>query len=123
MASDLLAATETRVAALGPDPTVDTIRHAARKCAGFSESLAPAVGNLQKFLMDNVYAAGENARRNEESQRIIADLFARYIDDPSLLPDRYRTRVDAQGLHCVVCDYIAGMTDRYCKAQHADICP
>ncbi|MDP6543161.1 MAG: deoxyguanosinetriphosphate triphosphohydrolase [Phycisphaerae bacterium] len=122
MASDLLAATTERLEALEPNPTPDTIRRTGRKCAGFSNSLGGAVRCLQKFLMDNVYTAGENSRRNEESQRIITDLFERYIADPSLLPERYRKRIDTQGLHRVVCDYIAGMTDRYCKAQHAEIC-
>jgi len=122
MASDLLEATATRIEALGAEPTPNTVRHAERKCAGFSDSLAQAVRSLQKFLLDNVYEAGDNLRHNEESQQIITDLFTRYIADPSLLPERYLKRVDAQGLHLVVCDYIAGMTDRYCKARHAEIC-
>jgi len=122
MASDLLSATVDRIEALGPGPTPDTIRHAERKCAGFSEPLAPSISTLQKFLLHNVYTAGENARRNAASQQIIADLFARYLADESLLPDRYRRRIDQQGLHRVVCDFIAGMTDRYCTAQHAKVC-
>jgi dGTPase len=122
MASDLLNATIARIETLGPDPSPDTVRHAGRKCAGFSDEIAAEVRILQKFLLHNVYEAGENKLRNEESQQIITDLFASYIADESLLPDRYRQRIDAQGLHHVVCDYIAGMTDRYCKAQHAAIC-
>ena len=122
MASDLLEATVTRIQALGADPIPDTVRHAGRKCAGFSDALGRAVRGLQKFLMDNVYEAGENARRNKESQRIITDLFGRYVADESLLPERYRRRIDTEGLRRVVCDYIAGMTDRYCTARHAEIC-
>ena len=122
MASDLLKATLARIETLGPNPTPDTVRHAGKKCAGFSEILASEVRALQKFLMDNVYTAGENSRRNEESQRIITELFAAYIADESLLPERYRRRIDAQGAHQVVCDFIAGMTDRYCQARHAEIC-
>jgi len=121
MASDLLEATVTRIEALGPKASPDTIRHAGRKCAVFSDALGPAIRDLQKFLMDNVYETGENVRRTEESQRMITDLFVRYVDDPSLLPERYRRRIDTENLHRVVCDYIAGMTDRYCKARHAEI--
>ncbi|MDP6634573.1 MAG: deoxyguanosinetriphosphate triphosphohydrolase [Phycisphaerae bacterium] len=121
MASDLLETTVTGIRALGAKASPDTVRRAGRKCAHFSDALAPAIANLQKFLMDNVYEAGENRRRNEETQRIITDLFSRYIADGSLLPERYRRRIDTEGLHRVVCDYIAGMTDRYCKAQHAEI--
>ena len=121
MASDLLETTLAGIKALGAKASPDTVRHAGRKCAHFSDSLAPAIANLQRFLMDNVYEAGENARRTEESQRIITDLFSRYVADGSLLPERYRRRIDTENRHRVVCDYIAGMTDRYCTARHAEI--
>jgi len=121
MASDLLETTVSGIEALGPDPSPDTVRHAGRKCARFSDTLGAAFSKLKKFLHDKVYAAGENHRRNEETRRIITDLFARYVADGSLLPERYRRRIDTEGLHRVVCDYIAGMTDRYCKARHAEI--
>ncbi|MCP4376198.1 MAG: HD domain-containing protein, partial [bacterium] len=122
MASDLLKTTIGTIETLGDNPSPDTIQHAGRKCATFSDTLAGDIRDLQKFLMDNVYEAGKNQRHTEESQRIITDLFACYITDASLLPERYSQRINSDGLHRVVCDYIAGMTDRYCKAQHAIIC-
>jgi len=121
MASDLLEATTGAMKTLGPEASPDTVRHAGRKCARFSDVLGGEVRDLQKFLMDNVYDAGENRRRNEESQRIITELFARYVAEPSLMPERYHRRIETEGLHRVVCDYIAGMTDRYCQARHAEI--
>jgi len=122
MASGLLDATVRRIEALGRAPSPDAVRHAAGKCAGFGDELVGEVRALQQFLMDNVYLAGENANRDTESRRVIGGLFARYVTDESLLPERYRGRVDTDGLHRVICDYIAGMTDRYCKARYDEIC-
>jgi len=122
MASNLLAETKLRLKELGPDPSVQTVQAAPDKCASFSDELTTEVRKLQAFLMANVYTAGENQRRNAESQQIISDLFERYVSDESLLPGRYRLRIAKEGLHRVVCDFIAGMTDRYCTARHAELC-
>jgi len=122
MASDVLEATSRRIATLGDAPNVEDIRGADTKCAGFSDELGREVRALQQFLMDNVYLAGENANRDAESRRVIGGLFAKYAADESLLPKRYRRRISTDGLHRVICDYIAGMTDRYCKAQYDRIC-
>ena len=87
--------------------------------------MADAVDEMQQFLLANVYLSGENLRKSREGQRIISELFAAYLADSSLLPERYLRRIDSGGeasLHRVVCDYIAGMTDRYCKQAHERIC-
>ena len=49
---------------------------------------------------------------------IIAELFAAYRADPSRLPGRYRERIGAGGACRIICDYIAGMTDRFCRQEH-----
>ncbi|MDP7161918.1 MAG: deoxyguanosinetriphosphate triphosphohydrolase [Phycisphaerae bacterium] len=121
MASDTLVATSERIEALGPD-SVGAIRQAERKCVDFGEQIAIEVLQLQRFLLDNVYLAGDSARRDGETRQMIVDLFGRYVSRSALLPDRYRRRAEADGLHRVVCDYIAGMTDRFCKAEHARVC-
>ena len=40
-----------------------------------------------------------------------------YVSDPSLLPERYQKRIETDTIHRVACDYIAGMTDRFCKEE------
>ena len=40
---------------------------------------------------------------------------------PHRLPERFRSRIGAQPSARVVCDYIAGMTDRFCAAEHAEL--
>ena len=121
MADDVLATSEANIEALQPGDVGD-IRRSARPCLAFSAGLACQVAQLQDFLLHNVYLRGDNAQKDAQARRTVSDLFAAYTGDPRLLPDRYRLRVAADGLHRVACDYIAGMTDRYCIQQHQIVC-
>jgi len=96
----------------------DDVRNASEKIVSFSPEMDRQVRQVQQFLYDNVYTSGPNAEKNRDSQQIIRDLFAAYLDDTNLLPKRYYRRIDSDGLHRTICDYIAGMTDRFCTAEH-----
>jgi dGTPase len=120
MADDAIATTGRRMDSTGL-ASVQAVRQAGR-IVGFSPDLGEAVEQLQDFLMKNVYLRGENAQRDREATKIIRDLFAAYTADPGLLPDRYQRMIEADGLHRVACDYIAGMTDRFCRQEHQKIC-
>ncbi len=74
--------------------------------------------SLEKFLQTNIYNHKEVARDDKEGQEIVRSLFTKLCRDPSKLPPRFQTRIEDQGLHRVVCDYIAGMSNRFCKQQH-----
>lgn len=50
-----------------------------------------------------------------KAQRIVADLFAAFLDDPRMLPPAYRNGDDKPRR---VAGYIAGMTDRYAMKEH-----
>ena len=52
---------------------------------------------------------------------MVSSLFKVYIKQPSDMPQRFAQRVDEQGIHRVVCDYIAGMTDRFCASDCATV--
>ena len=121
MADDLLATTAESIDAM-EIRSVDDVRRARRRCVAFSPDLAAAVEQTQQFLLHNVYLRGQNVEQDHQGQRVIRELFEAFVSDPSRLPQRYGGRVEADGLHRVVCDYVAGMTDRYCKQQHAAIC-
>ena len=51
---------------------------------------------------------------------VVRNLFACWVNDPSLLPAAYQSQVSSQGVARVVADYIAGMTDQYILLQHAE---
>ncbi|HUS46550.1 MAG TPA: deoxyguanosinetriphosphate triphosphohydrolase [Phycisphaerae bacterium] len=124
MADDLVETTATKIAAAGVD-SPDAARRAKEKCVAFSPPLADAAKEMHKFLFARVYQHPRGVEKNGEAQRIISDIFEAYVGEPSLLPARYRGRIDSgpdSSRHRVACDYIAGMTDRFCREEHNRIC-
>lgn len=120
MADDLLATTAAAIDSLGIR-SPQGVREAGQRCVGFSPEMARNVEELQDFLLNNVYLSEKHAAHDRRGQGMIRDLFTAYVADTSLLPARYRRRIDRDGLHRVACDFIAGMTDRYCTEQHAKL--
>jgi dGTPase len=121
MADDVLAATERAIAETGI-ATPDDVRRAGKRVVGFTSSFRKAVDELQQFLLNNVYLVGANAHHARQTERIIRELFEAYAANSSLLPERYAHRIgEEESLHRVACDYIAGMTDRFCREEHTRI--
>jgi len=73
---------------------------------------------VERLLSDRVYHHPEVARMDAEGQAMIHALFNAYRRDPARLPARFSARIDDQGPERVICDYIAGMTDRFCASEH-----
>lgn len=120
MADDLLATTLTHVESLRID-SPHAVRDCGHKCVALSTQVREAVDAMQEFLLENVYTQGANAQRSERGGQIIRQLFTAYLSHPELLPERYRKRSHDDGVHRVICDYIAGMTDRFCLQEHGRI--
>jgi dGTPase len=77
--------------------------------------------SLEAFLSLRVYKHPDVAALDEAGRRMITALFHSYRDDPRAMPERYADRIPKQGVERVVCDYIAGMTDRFADAEHANL--
>ncbi|MBL8747928.1 MAG: dNTP triphosphohydrolase [Planctomycetes bacterium] len=76
-------------------------------------SMAVAANELLEFLRSRYYRAPRVLEVMRDGAARIGRLFAALLQDPARLPDGARRRVDQDGLPRVVCDHIAGMTDRY----------
>ena len=53
-----------------------------------------------------------------KAEQLIEDIFNAYHKEPSTLPEQFHAIVDQRGLERTICDYIAGMTDRYAIEEH-----
>jgi dGTPase len=53
-----------------------------------------------------------------KAERLISDIFKAYCDEPMMLPDTTQISIEKRGLERTICDYIAGMTDRYAIEEH-----
>ncbi len=70
--------------------------------------------DLERFLHANFYRHEKLLAAAERTRAWLAELFERLGRDPHRMPSYFRDFIPEHGLHRVVCDYIAGMTDRYC---------
>src|SRR4029079_15297826 len=89
------------------------------------DELAEANRALRKFLYQNVYYHPRVAEVNQRACEMLRKVFESYLLDPSRLGDAAARRIESEGLHRTVCDYIAGMTDRYLMEEYARLgnCP
>jgi dGTPase len=115
--ADVIAESQRRIAAARPQ-TPDTVRQAANPVVAFSDAISSMARELGSFLLERVYRHARLVRMDTKARRFIERLFAAYAADPRMLPERFFRRIDEQGVHRVVCDYVAGMTDRFCQDDY-----
>jgi dGTPase len=115
-AEDLIATTHRNLLS-SKAGSVEEVR-AAGRLVGYSEEMGRAVGELKDFLMHNMYRHYRVVRMGDKAGRILRDLFHSYVAEPGQLPPHHRESLERDGVHRAVCDYIAGMTDRFAVDEH-----
>jgi dGTPase len=120
MVGDVIEETQRRVRESGVE-TIDDVRSARRQLAGFSAGLAEEERELKRFLYASLYNAPELQAVRAEAQRVVTELAEAYLSEPMLLPPEWRTgEGQVEQVHRIG-DFIAGMTDRFAIAQHAEL--
>ena len=124
MIDDVLAETAGRAATFRISSDED-VRALGRPLVAFSESMAEDLSRLREFLHARMYRHFRVNRTRSQARRILADLFGLFLEEPDVLPEGWRERAEAKhaaegqaGRARVVCDYIAGMTDRFAIEEH-----
>ena len=119
LATDLIQTTEYRVRAYGAQ-TVDDIRGAPKRLAGFSDGAAQRNGELKRFLFAHIYNHPAITEDRDRSVRSLQELFDYYLAVSGSMPPAYEELALSSERHVVVCDYVAGMTDQFLLRQHAE---
>ena len=83
-----------------------------------SDELSVANRELRRFLYEHVYYNPRVAEVNRRACEMLRDVFEHYVREPERLGDAATRRIEREGLHRTICDYIAGMTDRYLLEEH-----
>lgn len=86
--------------------------------AVFSASLNKKKEELRRFLHANLYQHYRVVRMTEKGRRFIRSVFGAYLKKPEQLPPSVRDRIKKEGLPRAICDYVAGMTDRYVMEEY-----
>jgi dGTPase len=97
----------------------DEVRREAVPLIRYSEARFEANQELRRFLYKNVYYHPRVAEVNRRACEMLRSVFEAYVLAPDLLGEGATRRIESEGLHRTVCDYIAGMTDRYLLEEHA----
>jgi dGTPase len=109
-----------RLEAVRPQ-SAEEVRHCGRALIAFSPEVADAEAGIKAFLKRRMYRHERVMRIMGDAERIVADLFALYQDDPSELPAEWRDGVehDVEGARARrIGNFIAGMTDRFALTEH-----
>jgi dGTPase len=101
--------------------SVDDVRVQKMRLIGFSPELRKQNAALRKFLFKNLYFNPKVADANQRGCKLLESFFKRLVETPSLLGRKATRRIKSEGLHRAVCDYLSGMTDRYCFEQHQEL--
>lgn len=73
---------------------------------------------LRKYLYKNLYYNPVVHKPNQRAVRMLEQLFNHFIENPGQIGTLSRKRIRKEGLYRAVCDYLAGMTDRYLIMEH-----
>ena len=125
MVQDVLEETRRRIQSLSPQDA-DDIRNAREPVCAFSPVMETELKALRSFLHDRLYRHHKVNRVRSQSRRIVKSLFEVFLSEPDTLPPEWLARYERGGhddsdevrLARVVCDYIAGMTDRYAICEY-----
>ncbi len=100
--------------------SVEELRALGSNVAGFSQEMEEKNQELRQFLMEHFYRHYRVMRMTQKARRLLSDLFYAYVEEPTQLPRETLARAEEEpeGIHRIVCDYIAGMTDRYALDEY-----
>ncbi len=115
--TDLITTTYERIKDSGVKSPLD-VQRLPYNLVGFSEEMHRRNRELKDFLYRNMYRHHRVMRMQVKAERIISDLFHAYRKEPSMLPEHIQKIIPLRGLERTLCDYIAGMTDRYATEEH-----
>ena len=101
--------------------SADAVRGQPAPLICYSDDLLRANHALRKFLYQNVYYHPRVAGVNRRACEMLRKVFETYLLDPDRLGDTATKRIEPEGLYRTVCDYLAGMTDRYLMEEYARI--
>jgi dGTPase len=115
--SDLIETTHNRLQDSNLH-SVEELQHLPYNVISFSEDMHRRNRQMKDFLYENLYRHYRVVRMSVKAERIISDLFNAYCKEPRILPQHIQDQFELYGLERTICDYIAGMTDRFAIEEH-----
>lgn len=115
--TDIICNTEKKIKKFKIKSPAD-VRGCPERIVSFTDEMAALRKPLRQFLMKNLYHHYRVVRMSRKAHRFITDLFKIYIESTDQLPPQQAERLKKEDKYTVICDYIAGMTDRYALLEY-----
>lgn len=119
---DLTQASHGAIQASGIRTPAD-VRAQPGRLITYSPAMRERLRETGAFLRENLYRHWRVEMQVEQGTRLLTTLYTAFLNRPTLLPPGVRARAEGDGLPRAVCDFIAGMTDRYAAETHAALVP
>jgi dGTPase len=119
MIDDVMAETRLRAVATGVTSAAD-VRALSHALVGFSRDMLEDLSRLREFLHERMYRHPHVNRSRAQARIVLAELFDRFMAAPDDMPSEWAIRAAGGEMARAraVCDYVAGMTDRYAFEEH-----
>lgn len=88
---------------------------------GFDDEMKKLNRILKDFLFKNMYHQYRVVRMHKKAERLLSELFNAYATEPSMLPMQFQKLIEEKGKERTICDYLAGMTDRFAVDEYAKL--
>jgi dGTPase len=115
--TDMVQATDQRLRASGVKSALE-LQKLNYNIIGYSEDMQRRNRELKDFLFQKLYRHYRVVRMQVKAENIIKNLFESYKNEPAMLPTQFQKIIAVRGLERTICDYIAGMTDRFAIEEH-----
>ena len=118
--TDLVKSTDQRLRESGVK-SVEELQRLEYNVIGLGEDLQRRNRELKDFLYNKLYRHYRVVRMAVKAEQIIRDLFNAYMNEPAVMPGHAQGPFEDRGVERTVCDYIAGMTDRFAIEEHVKL--
>jgi dGTPase len=117
MVTDIIHATDGHIKESKAKSATD-LQKLDRNVIGYSEDMQRRNRELKDLLYKKLYRHHRVVRMAVKAEKVISELFNAYHTEPAILPEAMQKFIDKRGLERTICDYIAGMTDRFAVEEH-----
>jgi dGTPase len=117
LVTNIVEATDRRLTEQNVKSALD-IQKLKHNVVGYSEEMQRRNRELKDFLYKHLYRHFRVVRMQVKAERLLTDLFNAYRSEPLMLPASVQGFIEKRGLERTICDYIAGMTDRYAIEEY-----
>jgi dGTPase len=114
---DIVSETDRRLTR-GKIQTLEDIRTAAEPMVAYSSPLQEPLRALRERLLTQLYRNYRVMRMAVKAEKFLTELFQAFVASPDILPGSIRQKMQGEDPYRIICDYIAGMTDRFALEEH-----